>query len=64
MQLKTDASAAIGIGSKSGIGKASHIEVNPLWLQDKVYEGEFMFEKVGATENIADALQKAACAET
>ena len=30
--IKTDASAAIGIGSRIGIGKVRHIEVNQLWL--------------------------------
>ena len=35
MQLNTDASAAIGIGSRLGLGKVRHIEVNQLWLQEK-----------------------------
>ena len=32
--IKTDASAAVGIGSRIGIGKVRHIEVNQLWLQE------------------------------
>ena len=41
-----------------------HIEVNQVWLQDKVYIGEITLNKVGTNENIADALTKALNAET
>ena len=34
--LKTDASAALGVAQRLGIGKVRHIEVNQLWLQEKV----------------------------
>ena len=64
IQINTDASAAIGIGSRLGTGKVRHIEVNQLWLQDKVYIGEVTLNKVKTEENIADALTKAVNAET
>ena len=64
IQINTDASAAIGIGSRLGLGKVRHIEVNQLWLQEKVYKGEIVLKKVGTLENIADALTKAVNAET
>ena len=64
IQINTDASAAIGIGSRLGTGKVRHIEVNQLWLQDKVYIGEIVLNKVRTEENIADALTKAVNAET
>ena len=39
--LKSDASAAIAISNRRGLGKVRHIEVCQLWLQDKVrYEKE------------------------
>ena len=63
IQINADASAAIGIGSRLGIGKVRHIEVNQLWLQDKVYKGEITLNKVKTDENIADALTKAVGAE-
>ena len=56
--IKTDASAAIGIGSRIGIGKVRHIEVNQLWLQEKVASGRFKIIKVPSHENLADALTK------
>ena len=56
--LKTDASAALGIAHRLGIGKIRHIEVNQLWLQEKVYAGEVIVEKVKTDENLADAMTK------
>ncbi len=52
------ASAAIGIASRRGLGKVRHIELNQLWLQDKVANREVMLSKVDGTKNIADALTK------
>ena len=36
-----------------------HIEVNQLWLQDKIYAGEIGILKVKSEDNMADALTKA-----
>ena len=62
--IKTDASAAIGISNRLGIGKIRHIEVNQLWLQDKVAKGVLVIEKVPTDENLADALTKGVDAAT
>ena len=59
ISIKADASAAIGIANRVGIGKVRHIEVNQLWLQEKVYGGEMEILKVKSEENMADALTKA-----
>ncbi len=40
------------------MGKVSHIEVNQLWVQDKVAKGELKIIKIGTTENLADHLTK------
>ena len=63
LRLKTDASAAKGIASRKGLGKMRHLEVNQLWLQDKVARGEVELEKVDGKINRADALTKAVGAE-
>ena len=34
--ILTDASAAKGIASRRGLGKVRHIEVNQLWVQERV----------------------------
>ena len=56
IQINTDASAAIGIGSRLGIGKVRHTEVKQLWLNDKGLKGVVVLKKVGTLENVADAL--------
>ena len=58
IRISTDASAAKGIASRRGLGKVRHIEVNQLWIQDKVATGEIMLCKVKGTVNKADALTK------
>ena len=63
LRLKTDASAAKGIASRKGLGKIRHLEVNQLWLQDKVASGEVELEKVDGKVNRADALTKAVNSE-
>ena len=56
--LNTDATAALGIALRKGLGKVRHIEVNQLWVQDKVAAGELVIHKVGTCENLADILTK------
>ena len=56
--VRTDASAAKGIASRKGMGRVRHIEVNQLWLQDKVASGEIKVVKIGTANNAADNLTK------
>ena len=58
VQLLSDASAAIGIASRRGSGKVRHIEVNKIWLQDKVLSGNMGLSKGSTGNNVADALTK------
>ena len=58
IEVKTDASAAIGIASRIGLGKIRHIEVSQMWLQEKVKNGKFTITKVDTSCNFADALTK------
>ena len=58
IEVKTDASAAIGIASRIGLGKIRHIEVSQLWLQEKVRTGKVIITKVDTNCNLADALTK------
>ena len=57
-EIRTVASAAIGIAHRIGIGKIRHIETNQLWLQQKVLEGKLVVSKVKGEDNLADALTK------
>ena len=55
----SDASAAIGIAHRLGLGKTRHIEVQYLWIQHEVKEGKLTVKKVGTNNNPADLLTKA-----
>ena len=58
IRVKTDASAAIGISMRTGLGKLRHMDTNQLWVQEKVRKGEVEIVKVPTWENIADTLTK------
>ncbi len=56
--INVDASAAQGIAARRGLGKVRHIEVQQLWVQDKVHKGEIVISKTNGKGNLADALTK------
>ena len=58
IRVNTDASAAIGIASRRGLGRIRHIDVDELWVQDKVAQGVIKPQKVKGPENLADTLTK------
>ena len=58
IRLKTDASVAQSLASRRRLGDIRHTEVNQLWLEDEVGEGDVEIEKVRGTVNRADALAK------
>ena len=55
----TDASAAMGISNRRGLGRTRHLNVQYLWIQEEVAEGRLKVDKVGTKENSADILTKA-----
>ena len=56
--LWSDASAAIAISQRSGLGKLRHIQTQYLWLQERVSAKDLSLEKVVWTANPADMLTK------
>ena len=58
VKIKTDASVAKSIASRRGVGKIRHIEVNQLWLQEKVRNKDIELRKVKGLDNLADALTR------
>ena len=58
LRVKTDASVAKSLASRRGLGGIRHIEVNQLWLQEKVNKGTIEVEKVKGEINRADVLTK------
>ena len=62
--VHTDASAAIGIVRRAGLGKLRHLNVRYLWLQDQVKKEAIGLEKVAGAHNPADLGTKHLNAET
>ena len=58
LRVYTDSSAAKGIASRRGLGKVRHIEVNQLWIQEKVADGTVELQKTPGVYNLADTLTK------
>ena len=54
----SDSAAALGIATRTGLGKVRHIRVQYLWLQERVAEGELRVRKVAGEANPADLLTK------
>ena len=58
IRTNTDSSAALGLSKRRGLGKVRHMELNQLWLQDKVAKNEVEIRKVKGEDNVVDALTK------
>ena len=58
VHLHSDATAAIGIARRKGLGKIRHLDTTDLWIQDKIRSKKMKLSKVLGTENMADVLTK------
>ena len=58
IMLHTDATAAMGMSRRLGVGKIRHLDTGLLWTQDKVRSGDVGLSKVAGPENPADSLTK------
>ena len=56
--IHTDATAAIGMCRRRGMGKLRHLDVTDLWCQEKVRTGAVSLVKVAGSENPADMMTK------
>ena len=59
MRMRSDATAAIGISQRLGLGKVRHLSVSDLWIQQKVREGDLLVEKLDGNANPSDLMTKA-----
>ena len=55
-RLHVDASAAIGILERKGLGRVRHLDVGVLWLQEKQLRKAMSIQKVLGTANPADLM--------
>ena len=63
ISVMVDASAAVGITMRRGMGRIRHIELNELWLQDQVARGKISIHKIDGKENFSDSLTKFCAAD-
>ena len=52
----TDATAAIGMAHRQGLGKTRHVDAQYLWIQQEIAERRLALEKVRTDANSADLL--------
>ena len=57
--IRSDATAAIGIVSRIGLGKVRHLSVADLWIQQAARQGRAEYTKVPGDINPADMFTKA-----
>ena len=53
-----DASAALAIVARRGLGKLRHLDTNYLWIQEEAAKGELNFKKVAGVDSGADLFTK------
>ena len=54
-----DASAALAIIARRGLGRVRHLDTSYLWVQEKAATEELIYNKVAGQHNIADLFTKA-----
>ena len=58
LRVHSDATAAIGICRRKGLGKIRHLATTDLWIQDKVRSKQIELLKVLGADNPADVMTK------
>ena len=58
IKLFSDATAAIGITKRRGLGKIRHLHTSDLWVKEKAQKGLVKVYKILGSENPADVLTK------
>ena len=58
VRVHSDATAAIGIARRRGLGKLRHLDVEDLWVQEAIRTGKVELVKVLGTHNPADLFTK------
>ena len=58
IHVKSDATAAIGMVHRLGLGRVRHLSVGDLWVQERLRSGEIRISKWPGSENCSDQLTK------
>ena len=57
-RLRIDASAALGILERRGVGRVRHLDVGALWIQEQASRKAIYFVEVHGLVNSADLMTK------
>ncbi len=57
-KIHSDASATLSIVQRQGLGNMRHVNVQYLWIQERVRNGDLQVAKVWGKENAADLMTK------
>ena len=58
--MNMDSSAALALNLREGLGKAKHICIQELWMQETIKAGRMSLDKVAGEHNPADFFYKRA----
>ena len=58
LKVQSDASAAIGVCRRRGLGRIRHLATADLWIQDRLKTGDFTLVKIPGEQNAGDLLTK------
>ena len=58
IRIHSDATAAIGMCRRKGLGKVRHLATSDLWIQERVRSKEIELQKILGIDNPADVLTK------
>ena len=64
VRMHVDASAALGVIQRKGVGKIRHLHTGALWLQEQQVRNVIAFQKINGALNPADLFTKHLSRET
>ena len=58
IDIKSDATAAIGMARRQGLGRVRHLATSDLWIQQRLRAGDFSVQKHPGATNSTDLMTK------
>ena len=58
LNLYLDASATLSLVNRGGLGKAKHVDMQSLWIQEASKSNPFATKRIGTNVNLADLMTK------
>ena len=58
IRVQVDASAALGVAQRQGLGKLRHLQTGSLWIQEQELKDKIKLSKIDGAKNTSDLLTK------